>query len=232
MSKELGIERSWDHGTSRASPVAWLSGRWADADGPIVASRAFKAPGMPSTSTRRSLRPRGRPGDLEACDAAIAVAVEHGAIEGDFEAIRGFMRRPVRMLPATGAPARRGGGRHQVARGHGQLVPRSRLAVEAAAAAADLVATLHPRKMPRASPTLGSVRGPQRPWRSTSMGPTIPDHLRARRGPMPASPQQARADGHDDPRPGRPRRRVRLDGLRAARRQCHVPSRGRGDHRT
>src|SRR6185295_13874080 len=48
MSRELGIERSWDPwNLPGLAHYAFQTGRWSEADEPIHKSRAFEATGMP-----------------------------------------------------------------------------------------------------------------------------------------------------------------------------------------
>jgi len=207
MSKALGVERSWDPwNLPGLAQCAWLSGRWADADGPIATSRALKTPGMPThfNEAVACVIAAGR-GDLEACDAAVAVAVEHGRdLEGDFEAIRGFMRAaradaacdPERRLVEAEAAI-------QSLEATDSFVLRSRLAVEAAAAAADLVAALHPRKD---AARIADARQRARTAATLAVdldeGRTIPETISVpwtRANAILAAAEAARAEGNDDP---------------------------------
>jgi DNA-binding CsgD family transcriptional regulator/tetratricopeptide (TPR) repeat protein len=150
MSKELGVERSWDPWNLPGLAIcAFHLGRWSEADVPIAESRAFDAAGMPSyyNEANAALLAAGR-GDLEACDAAIASATQHAeGLVGEFEAVIG-LSRAARADAADDQSARLDEAEAAIRtlEGTDSFVLRSRLAAEAASAAADLVAVLHPKR--------------------------------------------------------------------------------------
>ena len=150
MSRELGVAHSWDPWNLPGLAYhAIHSGRWSDADAPIEQSRAFHAPGLPTflNELLAAHLAAGR-GDLEACDRALRLSSE-GAVDmgGEIEACIGLGR--VARADAAEDPAERLAEAESALRmldGLDSFVLRSRLAVEVAAAAADLVSALHVRR--------------------------------------------------------------------------------------
>jgi DNA-binding CsgD family transcriptional regulator/tetratricopeptide (TPR) repeat protein len=150
MSKTLGVSLSWDPWNLPGLALhAVLTGRWAEADSPLQQARAFGAPGMPTSFNEwvTALLAAGR-GDLAACDEALRTADQHVVdYEGDWHAMLGLARAA--RASAGGDPGRaleELDAGEQAMGGFDSLALRSRLAAEAATAAADLVATLHPRR--------------------------------------------------------------------------------------
>jgi DNA-binding CsgD family transcriptional regulator len=207
MSRELGVSAAWDPwNLPGLAIIAFYTGRWSDADEPIAASRAFGAVGMPRhfNEAVTGVLAAGR-GDLAACDAAIAAADESGeGLEVEFEAIRWLLRAA--RAEAAGEPATRlaqaeAGMRHLS--GTEMFVLRSRLAVEAASGAADLVAELHPR---RDSPAIADARARARAAADLaialddgSAAPGTRSVPLTRANAALASAEAARAAGNDDP---------------------------------
>ena len=151
VSGELGIAQSWDPWNLPGLAVhAFHTGRWSQADGPIETSRAFHAPGMPTYFNEHvaALLAAGR-GALATCDEAIATAARHveGLPGGEFEsalALARAARADAADDPGTRLDEAEAGLRPL--EGLETFGLRSRLATEAASAAADLVATLHPKR--------------------------------------------------------------------------------------
>ena len=147
-SRERGVTHSWDPWNLPGLALhAFHTGRWSEADGPLAAARAFGASGMPTVFNEfiAALLAAGR-GDLETCDAAIATAEAHARdLVGEWIAELGLARAG--RADAAGDPSGRFAAT-QVAlatlEGFDSFVMRSRLAAEAASAAADLVGALHP----------------------------------------------------------------------------------------
>jgi DNA-binding CsgD family transcriptional regulator/tetratricopeptide (TPR) repeat protein len=150
MSRELGVTNSWDPWNLPGLAYhALLAGRWPDADAPLAAGRAFRVRGLPMFFTElvAAHLAAGR-GDLDACERALRLSAE-GAIgmRGEIEAFIGYGH--VARAEAAGDPAARLAAAESALRkldGLDTFVLRSRLAVEIAAAAADLVVSLHPRR--------------------------------------------------------------------------------------
>jgi DNA-binding CsgD family transcriptional regulator/tetratricopeptide (TPR) repeat protein len=146
---ELGIGRSWDTWILPGIALdAILSGDWAAADAPIEEARAIAVPGIPSywNELNAALLAAGR-GDLVACDAAIASAAEHALdLIGEFKA---WMRwaRASRADAAGAAQSRVEEAEAGLAAlaGLDGLTMWSRLAMEAASAAADVAESLSSR---------------------------------------------------------------------------------------
>jgi DNA-binding CsgD family transcriptional regulator/tetratricopeptide (TPR) repeat protein len=150
LSRELGITRSWDPwNLPGIAHVAYYQGDWAKAQETIVRARAFDAPGMPTVFNElvAAMIAAGR-GHLAACDTAIATAqAQAGDLIGEIHATIGFAR--ALREEAAGDQGRR----FEEARaaidsleGLDTFVLRSRLAVEAASAAAELATSLVPRR--------------------------------------------------------------------------------------
>ena len=150
VSKELGIEQSWEPWILPGVAMhALLSGRWAAADDPIAVSRAYRPGGLAKhyLEWTAALLAAGR-GDLVAFDDAILAAEEAGVgLVGAYDALRGEARAEradaaddpgMRLAEAEGALAE--------LESTDAYVVRSRLAAVAASAAADLAAAMHPNR--------------------------------------------------------------------------------------
>jgi DNA-binding CsgD family transcriptional regulator/tetratricopeptide (TPR) repeat protein len=146
---ELGIGSSWDSWLLAGFALASvLSGDWAAADAAIARARTIGVPGMPSywNEITAALLAAGRC-DLTACDAAIAAAEMHSSeLLGDVEAWIQDVR--ARRAEAAGDSRRR---LEEAEAGLASLAGLdtptmwSRLAADAASAAADLAESLSPR---------------------------------------------------------------------------------------
>jgi DNA-binding CsgD family transcriptional regulator/tetratricopeptide (TPR) repeat protein/type II secretory pathway predicted ATPase ExeA len=150
MSKDLGITLSWDPWNLPGLALhAFTTGRWSEADDPLAQAQAFGAQGMPTAFNEwvTALLAAGR-GDLATCDQAIRKAEQHAVdAGGDWFGLMGLAKAA--RASAAGDPGRAleelEAGQRALS-GLDSFVVRSRLAAETASAAADLVATLHPRR--------------------------------------------------------------------------------------
>jgi len=207
MSGELGIARSWDPWNLPGLALYGLhSGRWEAADGSIAEARAYRAQGMPmawNEMVAASLA-AGR-GDIAAADASIALMEQHTAgIGGEWDALIAFTK--ARRADAVDDPNQR---LEQAELAIGLLqgldtyVLRSRLAVEAAAAAADLVATARPsRDERRIEDIRRRSRAAAQLAADVDAGTTIPGTKSVpwtRANAQLAALEARRAEGADDP---------------------------------
>jgi DNA-binding CsgD family transcriptional regulator/tetratricopeptide (TPR) repeat protein len=151
-SAKLGVGPAWDPWyIPGLAYVAELSGRWADADRYVAATRTFNPSGLLTVWVEciAASLAAGR-GELEECDRSLSVAEEHAVdLIGEWPSwIRLF--RAMRA-DAADDPQLRLDHAEAGLRALGEIdgfVTRSRLAAEVASAAADLVGVLHRRRDP------------------------------------------------------------------------------------
>jgi DNA-binding NarL/FixJ family response regulator len=207
MSAELGIQASWDPwNLPGLALVALHRGRWSDADAPIATARAHQARGMPATFNENvaALLAAGR-GDLESADRSIAIAEANAAdLNGDWPAILHHTRAA--REDAADNPIARLDELDIARRSLEDLetyVFRSRLAAETAAAAADIIATLHPRRDARQIDDLRDrARAAADLAADVDAGRVVAGSVSVpwTRANVPlAREESARAEGHDDP---------------------------------
>jgi DNA-binding CsgD family transcriptional regulator/tetratricopeptide (TPR) repeat protein len=207
MSRELGITRSWDPwNLPGVALIAFHTGRWSDADDAITASRAFDAPGMPTYFNElvAAFVGAGR-GDLATCDEAIRKAAQHTeGLPGEFEGFLSLARAAV--ADAANDPGTRLGRAESglaSLSGIETFVLRSRLAIEAACGAADLVAMLHQsRDRERIADARARARAAADLALAVDEGRAVPGTVSVRwtrANAALASAEAARADGADDP---------------------------------
>lgn len=206
-SRELGIERSWEPWTLPGVAMhALMTGRWADADAPIAASREYRPGGLASHYLEfvAGQLAAGR-GELAGCDAALAAMEQVGAgLVGEYEAVRGIVRAA--RADAAGDPSRRlveAEAALRTLEGTDGLVLRSRLAADAASAAADLVASLSPRHdAGRITDARGRGRAAADLAVAVDSGRLVPGSSSVpttRANAALASAEAARAEGNDEP---------------------------------
>ena len=207
VSKELGIERSWEPWILPGLAVhAYLTGRWVDADGPIEATRAYRPGGLAKHYLEMfaALLAAGR-GDLDACDAAIRASDEAGVgLTGGYEGFRGEARAA--RAEAVGDAASwlaEATAANVTLEVTDSFVARSRLAVATASAAADLVSAMHPsRDHKRIADARRTARAAADLAVAIDQGTAVPGT-----GSVPwtranaalAAAEAARAAGQDDP---------------------------------
>lgn len=211
QSRELGTTRTWDPWNLPGLAMhALYTGAWERADGQIEMARSFAAPGMPTVFNEvvAATLAAGR-GDLAACEAAIEAADANAVdLVGEIHAAIGLAR--VAREDAAGDPARRlERSRSALDRldqldGLDSFVIRSRLAAEAASAAADLTAALQSRRddASRIHEAVAQARSAASYAADLDAGLIIADTVSVpwtRVNAALAAAEAARAEGRDDP---------------------------------
>jgi DNA-binding CsgD family transcriptional regulator/tetratricopeptide (TPR) repeat protein len=206
-SRQRGLERSWDPwNLPGLAMYAVLTGRWNDADAPISEARAFQAAGMPTVWNENIAAhlAAGR-GDLAAADRALAAAEAHTIdLLGDWDALVGLARAA--RADAGGDQGRRleeADAAISRLEGFDSFMTRSSLVVEVASAAADLVATLRPRRdRDRIAHARARARWAAEYAADLDGGLVIPGVVSVpltRANAALTAAQTARAEGSDDP---------------------------------
>jgi DNA-binding CsgD family transcriptional regulator/tetratricopeptide (TPR) repeat protein len=206
MGRELGIGRSWDPwNLSVRAYIAFLGGQWTAADGFVAEARTFRTPGMPTAyveSTAASLA-IGR-GEFEAVDRSIdAIDTNVKELIGDWHAVFALLRGERADAAGDQAAALNHAEAALLAlEGLDTFPIRMRVTAAVAAAAADLVVSLHPRRdRDRILVAQGRASAVATLARELDSGRIIPG-TRSTRGTAVmarlAAAEAARANGEDD----------------------------------
>jgi DNA-binding CsgD family transcriptional regulator/tetratricopeptide (TPR) repeat protein len=206
QSRELGITQSWDPwNLAGLGLAAFYRGEWAEAEASVAAARAFGVPGLPTVVNElvAAQLAAGR-GDLAACDRSIATIDAHAVdLIGEGQAFTGMAK--VEREDAAGNPARRLDQAHAaLARLEGvdTFVLRSRLAAEAASAAADLATSLPRRDRAGIEAARAEARWAATLAADVDAGRAVRDTVSVpwtRANAALAAAESARADDADDP---------------------------------